>query len=44
MAIYPREDPRTALPQLEKKLNEQLQELQKQIDELIKRVEELENA
>ena len=44
MAILNREDPRTALPQLEKKLNEQIKELQKQIDELTKRVKELEDA
>ncbi len=39
MAIYPREDPRTVLPQLEKRIRE-LEEL---VAELKNRIEELEN-
>lgn len=44
MAIYPREDARTALPQLEKELKDKISVLEKQIEELKKRIEELENA
>lgn len=40
MAIYPREDPRTTLPQLEKRIAE----LEEEIKKLKKRIEELENA
>lgn len=40
MAKYPRDDPRTALPQLEKLI----EELEKKIKELEKRIEDLENA
>ena len=40
MAIYPREDPRTTLPQLEK----QIKALEQIIAELTKRIEDLENA
>ena len=40
MAIYPREDPRTALPQLEKRIAE----LEVEIKKLKERIEELENA
>ena len=44
MVKYPREDPRTALPQLEKELNRKIEELEKEIEDLKKRIEELENA
>lgn len=40
MAIYPREDPRTALPQLEKRIAE----LEEEIKKLKAKIEELENA
>lgn len=40
MAIYPREDARTALPQLEKRIAE----LEEEIKKLKERIEELENA
>lgn len=40
MAIYPRDDPRTSLPQIEKKIAE----LEEEIKKLKKRIEELENA
>lgn len=40
MAIYNREDPRTALPQLEKRVAE----LERLVEELKKKIEELENA
>jgi len=40
MAIYPREDPRTALPQLEKKIAK----LEDEVEKLKKKIEELENA
>lgn len=40
MAKYPREDPRTALPQIEKLVAE----LEEKIKELEKRIEDLENA
>lgn len=44
MAIYNREDFKTALPQLEKELNRKIEELEKEIEDLKKRIEELENA
>lgn len=40
MAIFPREDPRTALPQLEKRI----QELEEEIKKLKEKVKELEDA
>lgn len=40
MAIYNREDPRTVLPQLEKRVAE----LERLVEELKKKIEELENA
>lgn len=40
MTIYNREDPRTALPQLEKRVAE----LERLVEELKKKIEELENA
>ena len=41
MAIYPREDPRTSLPQLEKMLNKKASELDKKIAELDERIDVL---
>lgn len=44
MAIYNRNDYKTALPQLEKDLYQKIEELEKEIEDLKKRIEELENA
>lgn len=43
MVKYPREDPRTALPQLEKELNKRIDELVEMVKQLEKRIKELEN-
>ena len=43
MVKYPREDPRTALPQLEKELNKRIDELVEMVKQLEERIKELEN-
>ena len=43
MVKYPREDPRTVLPQLEKELNKRIDELVVAIKKLEERIKELEN-
>lgn len=42
MATFNREDPRTALPQLEKELNKRIDELVEMVKQLEKRIKELE--